>query len=317
MGSISQCPVCHGVTKPYDDQIGINADISCENCGEYIASYEVVVDRRVGNMSAVDRAHFSGWIRDRSRRGEEVIITSYDIDPVLKNVPRLSPAQKSQHFLLTLARISARPGVTVQGQQLCLSDAWAQDVEELKIYATWLLENGYINAQLFNAGRFLLTLSGWTEVDRLQAERAKPGNWAFMAMPFGDSRLDGIVTDHFVPAVKAAGFELRRLDEGQPAGLIDDQLRVRLRTAVIVVADLTNGNRGAYWEAGFAEGLGTPVVYTCEKAVFDGLEAGRRTHFDTNHLVTVLWEDGKLEEAANRLKAIVRATLPHLAKLED
>jgi nucleoside 2-deoxyribosyltransferase len=44
---------------------------------------------------------------------------------------------------------------------------------------------------------------------------------------------------------------------------IDDQMRVALRTSRFVVADLTRGNRGAYWEAGFAEGLGRPVIYTC------------------------------------------------------
>jgi len=35
-------------------------------------------------------------------------------------------------------------------------------------------------------------------------------------------------------------------------------------------------NPGAYWEAGYAEGLGKPVIYTCEEAKF--VEA---SHFDT------------------------------------
>ena len=46
------------------------------------------------------------------------------------------------------------------------------------------------------------------------------------------------------------------------------------------------GNQGAYWEAGYAEGLRKPVIYTCKKSVFET----EGTHFDTNHRVHVLWD---------------------------
>ena len=38
-----------------------------------------------------------------------------------------------------------------------------------------------------------------------------------------------------------------------------------IRDAKFVIADLTHDNNGAYWEAGYAEGLGKPVIYICEK----------------------------------------------------
>lgn len=110
-----------------------------------------------------------------------------------------------------------------------------------------------------------------------------------------------------------ADFELRILTDRQPAGLIDDQLRVALRASRFVIADLTHGNNGAYWEAGFAEGLGRPVIYTCRKAEWDV----RKTHFDTNHLVTIIWEPNQLEDAGTRLTATIRATLPGEARLRD
>ena len=43
----------------------------------------------------------------------------------------------------------------------------------------------------------------------------------------------------------------------------------------------------------------------------------KKTHFDTSHHHTVLWEASKLDAAANALKATIRATLPHEAILED
>jgi hypothetical protein len=36
-----------------------------------------------------------------------------------------------------------------------------------------------------------------------------------------------------------------------------------------VVADLSRNNDGGYFEVGFAEGLGLPVIYTCEAGKFD------------------------------------------------
>ena len=114
-------------------------------------------------------------------------------------------------------------------------------------------------------------MAGWQHyyvLTRAQVE----SHTAFMAMEFGHEELNRVVNNVFKPGVEAAGFKLRVLNEGQPAGLIDDQLRVALRTARFVMADLTHGNHGAYWEAGFAEGLGRPV---------------KKTHFDTNHMNTI------------------------------
>jgi nucleoside 2-deoxyribosyltransferase len=134
-----------------------------------------------------------------------------------------------------------------------------------------------------------------------------------MAMPFGDALLDRMFSECFKPAVARTGFDLRRIIDNPPAGLIDDRLRVEIRRSRFVVCELTKRNPGAYWEAGFAEGLGRPVIYTCEKTYF----RTEGTHFDTNHCHTVLWIGDNLPEAAEQLKATIRATLPGEAKLTD
>ena len=134
-----------------------------------------------------------------------------------------------------------------------------------------------------------------------------------MAMQYDDPILDVVFLACFKPAVAATGFRLERLDVRPRAGLIDDRLRVEIRTSRFLVADLTHGNQGAYWEAGFAEGLGKPVIYTCEKDRFDKM----KPHFDTNHHLTVLWRPGSLDQAAERLKATIRWTLPDEANLTD
>ena len=53
------------------------------------------------------------------------------------------------------------------------------------------------------------------------------------------------------------------------AGVIDNIMRMRIKEARFVIADLTHDNNGAYWEAGYAEGLGKPVIYICEAEKFE------------------------------------------------
>ena len=159
-----------------------------------------------------------------------------------------------------------------------------------------------------------LTLEGWERFVALQ-QRQPDTRRAFMAMQFGNVALDRAYQDCFQPGVADAGFSLRRLDEGQGTGLIDDQMRVAIRTARFMLADLSSGNAGAYWEAGFAEGLGKPVLYLCQRETWD--DAQLRPHFDTNHLVTVIWNLDDLPSARRRIADAIRNTFPADSTMTD
>lgn len=157
-----------------------------------------------------------------------------------------------------------------------------------------------------------LTFSGWEKYREIKAHGIITRR-GFMAMPFGISRVTDAFHSILRPAVTAAGFELFKVADHPRAGLIDDQIMVDIRNCRFVIADMTEENRGAYWEAGFAEGIGKPVIYTCERAWFDE----RKTHFDTNHRNTVLWDLEAPEDARNRLTAAIRNTLPGEASMND
>jgi hypothetical protein len=70
-------------------------------------------------------------------------------------------------------------------------------------------------------------------------------------------------------------------------------MRAAILASRFVLSDVTHGKHGAYWEAGYAEGLRPPVRYTCEKNKWKK----SKTHFDTNHLVTVIWDLNDLDTA--------------------
>ena len=150
-----------------------------------------------------------------------------------------------------------------------------------------------------------LTLDGW---ERYEAEKrgAFGGHYGFIALQFDDSNLDPFVQDVVKPAVKEGiGYDLVDMRDVARAGVIDNLMRIQIRDAAFVIADLTHDNPGAYWEAGYAEGLGKPVVYICEKKKFEA----KRTHFDTNHCTTVPWSRDNDDDFRQELIATLRRSL--------
>lgn len=113
-------------------------------------------------------------------------------------------------------------------------------------------------------------------------------------------------------AVKQTGYELRPAT--QRAGLVDLVIQDEIRRCRFLVADLSDENAGAYWEAGFAEGLGKPVIYLCRAK--DG-EFEKKIHFDVDHRHTVRWDLSSLDNTAVKLKAVIRNTLLGDAKQTD
>ena len=150
-----------------------------------------------------------------------------------------------------------------------------------------------------------LSLEGW---ERYETEKRGQfeGNYGFIAMQFGDTDLDNFVQSVVKPTIKEnTGYDLVDMRDVSQAGIIDNIMRVQIRDAAFVIAELSHDNSGAYWEAGYAEGLGKPVIYICEQKKFD--EKG--THFDTNHCTTVFWDRDNDEGFKKELIATIRRSL--------
>ena len=171
-----------------------------------------------------------------------------------------------------------------QGSRYMRGDEWGS-YEEAKANAM-----SSASARLFNL-RYLMSL-----------DTAR----CFMAMQFGDPQLDQVVKDYIRPSIKESfGITVNTSLDVSAAGLIDDIIREGIRTSKFMLVDLTHANNGAYWEAGFAEGCGVPVIYLCEQRIFQS----QGTHFDTNHLTTVLWSIDRLDEFVATLIQTVSNTI--------
>ena len=128
-------------------------------------------------------------------------------------------------------------------------------------------------------------------------------------MQFNDEILDRFVQENLRDIIKnELGYDLHDMREVARAGIIDNIMRTEIRDAAFILADLTHNNPGAYWEAGYAEGLGKPVIYLCEQNKFEQ----HGTHFDTNHCTTVKWDiesEDKLQECLDKLIQTIRLSL--------
>ena len=319
------CPICKSVL--IEKRSGCGYD--CPRCGRFVMPdhTEFLLPRLYAmereNDDVEKTAILSHAIRKMQKTAEEghywPNIDEQLIKAILKN-PLPNVAEQANNLIVWFAQNIP------QGKQIFVQPLTHQSIvgatspEGFGLILKKLLDRGLLDGRLsatFNEsdrGHVALSFDGWQHYEQLK-KGAVDGRTAFMAMEYGNSELDGIVDNYFKDAVKRTGFELFRLDEKPKAGLIDDRLRVEILNSRFLIADLSDGNNGAYWEAGYAEGLGKPVIYTCKKEVFESEKS--QPHFDANHHLTVIWDSANIQEAIDMLKATIRATLPDEAKLND
>lgn len=315
------CPICEtGLRKSESREYRYFYE--CPRCGPFSLSREAKDD--LGwYLSRTDGAalKLSYALYRMTKREMWAMLTGDLLKDIISQTELPRPQGQLENLIIWLGENQPNIGSPTTVVENVISASGAADMSVVGFLISQAIMLGIVEGKVtptlagkFSSTPIKLTMKGWGLFEELQRGKASGRN-AFMAMKFGDPELDGIFKDHFKQAVKDTGFDLKRLDEGQPAGLIDDRMRVEIRQSRFLIADLTHNNNGAYWEAGYAEGLGKPVIYTCRKDVFDNKTQG--THFDTNHHLTVAWEPDKLTGAAEKLKATIRATLPEEAKLSD
>ncbi|MCP5406927.1 MAG: hypothetical protein H6963_04315 [Chromatiaceae bacterium] len=81
----------------------------------------------------------------------------------------------------------------------------------------------------------------------------------FVAMPFKDE-MDDVYHYGIQGAVRGAGFLCERADLSSFTGDVMDWVRERVRSATLVIADLTEANPNVYLEVGYAWGCGVATL---------------------------------------------------------
>ena len=189
--------------------------------------------------------------------------------------------------------------------------AWSETVddEELNFLTDYLAEQGWITKatapdtyEIPELYCCRVEVPGYSRIEELETN--PDSSQCFVAMWFDDS-MNEVYRNGIEPAIKAAGFSPFRIDREDFVGKIDDKIIVEIRRSRFIVADFTHGDSGArggvYYEAGFAEGHGLDVIFTCRNGMID------EVHFDTRQFNHIVWNNPEdlRERLENRIRRVI------------
>jgi len=149
-----------------------------------------------------------------------------------------------------------------------------------------------------------LTVNGYQEVEKLTKPNTE-SKQAFVAMWF-DDQMTPAFSDGILLLEEDTGFTMLRIDMKEFNDKICDRILAEIRKSRFVIADVTEQRQGVYFEAGFAMGLGLPVIWTCRE---DQIE---QCHFDTRQYNHITWKTEN--ELREKLKHRILATIGEAPK---
>ncbi len=293
------CPICKHSEGVTERRISPSmASYRCPVCGDYEMPPFVP---EVHGASAPNRK-LSAWIREQNERREMVrFVREGMIESTLGSIPDYRPLEKQLKLLQAIERKSGLPGNEVT---LNLDEdfplAHADNADEFAFYLQALSDRGLIDGKpkpnapitdyLTGPRRSLrITASGWDYLDK-HASDLKEKTQAFVAMSFSDE-MKPMWEEAIRPAIQKAGYTAYRIDEEPHSDNIIFKIMAEIKNSRFVVADVTEQRNGVYFEAGYALGLGLPVIWSVRK---DDI---KNVHFDTAQYNQIRWESAKnLEE---------------------
>ncbi|NIA16579.1 MAG: hypothetical protein GWP08_21185 [Nitrospiraceae bacterium] len=147
---------------------------------------------------------------------------------------------------------------------------------------------------------FLISPRGWQRLHEL-SKTPTDSRQAFVAMWF-TTETDQVYKEGIEPAVREAEYEPKRIDLVEHNNKICDEIIAEIRRSRFLIADFTGQRGGVYFEAGFAMGLGIPVIWIVPKDQID------KVHFDTRQYNHIVYEspDDLASKLYNRIAATIR-----------
>ena len=192
------------------------------------------------------------------------------------------------------------------------------DISEFYALCEFLEKKDWLKCQENSGDHYVpikITPEGYIHLEELKNVNADSSQ-VFVAMWFGSKEEDKKYTEKVFkegiePAINAAGYDPLSINKKEHNNNIVDEIIAEIRRSRCVVADFTHVAdlihkdketvRGSvYFEAGFAQGLGIDVIFTCKKGI--------DPHFDIQQRNFIFWKD--TDELKEKLLQRIRGTLP-------
>jgi hypothetical protein len=263
--------------------------IECKRCGAFEIDNHSAADIQNGRQK--ENIHLlQALTRHMTENKQRPMIIDLNLtdskmlfnERVIAVAPRADDIEaKSEEFLKYIANKSECPGYSITfSPELDYPIGYCRDAAEAGFYISHLRNMGLIETKV--PPHMSLTADGWKRVFSLNTLNTESSQ-GFVAMSFAKA-FDGIFSDGIEPAEALTGYKMLRMDGRQFNGKICDEIILEIRRSRFVVAEVSGQNRGVYYEAGYAMGLGIPVIWCCKES------AVARCHFDTRQFNHILWK---------------------------
>lgn len=298
-----ECLFCHRAVNK--SGIGNEFQFQCPNCSFYRinhAAYLIMLN--IDNIYFQHSYLISGHIRELSEKGMPFtdIITPDKLEFLLHDsiVPKTIMGRIDK-LLVYLYRHTDRLYGDVIVDLKCPAIGYARDIDELIVMFNTLKMLKYVQegqGPTLDTINYRLTTEGLMKAESVHEEINL--KQCFIAMWFDDT-----FRAEFEPsaklAIRDAGYEPLAIDYIEHNDKICDQIIAEIRKSRFLVVDFTGGRQGVYYEAGFAHGLGLPVIFTRKEKDKVPL------HFDIRQYNCIMWKDA--EDLRTRLKDRIEATI--------
>jgi hypothetical protein len=299
------CAICN---RPPADGVRIQNSgvldgllIECPQCGRYELIGPQTTSESFQWAPELRRA-LSCAARQAAEAGQPLRITSGTAAEFAEPHMHTRVSDNRERLLREAAKRAGRPHIGAPfslANDFTLIDCYSR--EEFIWYIDWLKKQELVfqTGGDLTAVELKLSMEGWNQVQPLSRPGGIPGQ-CFMAMWFSDETR-AAYEEGIEPAVSKAGFKPIRIDRKEHNNEIPDEIIAEIRNSQFMVADFTGQRTGVYYEAGFAMGLGRPVVWCCRKDDIGNL------HFDTNHKNHIDWQTP--QDLRDRLYTRIRTTI--------
>lgn len=292
-----RCPIC---TRP-DSKISYDGSTlqgTCARCGPFLALPPA--PRMIEALNEREQIALLAW-SDQIPRTDKLKNLDSNFLRSLSTMRVPSVAQRADHLLLKMIERWPRPRtpINVAKHDELLRAAHVPSASELMFFVDYLTDQGLLlNPAGAAPEHRLITPKGFLHAEGLNPNMER--DQAFVAMWFDDSLKD-VWEQGFEPAITDAGWRALRISAKEHINKICDEIVFEIRRSRFLVADFTGQRTGVYYEAGFATGLGIPVVFTCKEGEQEKL------HFDVRQYNSIIWHNAAdlREQLSNRIGAVI------------
>lgn len=296
--TFKNCPLCDLENPDFENSTepGLTVIISCKNCGQYMIPYDILP---IITSSLKDQRYIlSGLIRENTDEHRPTFVIQASILDNLTSYISLPTDlfEQMDRILMYIYKKTNFGGEYVIIENTEYAIAYDKNINEFNFLLSKLIELGHIEKS--ETDKYRLSIEGWKRVSEIKKIVSK-SNQCFVAMWFDDSM--GDFEQGVRLALKQTGYEPMIIKDLEHNEKICDKIISEIRKSSFMIAEFTEHRGNVYFEAGFAKGLGIPVIFTCRDADFKNLQ------FNTRQYKHIKWSNSKdlSEKLINRIGAMV------------